>query len=385
MNLIILEIKAHEAGHYTYELNQFCKHVEFLFNSIYILTPFGFKDKWEEVKNCKIINLCNENSKTNNFSIKIVGKLYGYQWEFYKYACKFISDFSFKENIIHIWDVISIFPLWYFLSKIKNLKILNLKSVYREQTAILGSNKLGKIQGMLSKKLLKRIGDKYVVHTGEIFDEAVKIGINPIKIIKIGIGIENSKIYLSKEDARRKLRLPNDIFLILFFGVIREEKGIYELFEHIRNINYSFMLLIVGENKLDKSLEKIALEYGIKDKIILYSQYIPELKLEKYFRACDSVIVCHRDNFKGESGVLLKAIQYQIPIIANTGGNSAKIVESEKIGSVFDISRHNDLIRAISFIKNNRNIIEEKLLSAKKKYSWQRIIPLFQKVYFLNE
>ena len=384
MTLFIIEVKAHNPGHYTRELNQFAKYISNDFDSIFILTPFGFRDRWEEIKNCEIKMLCSKNNDLNKHPFDILSKLYNYQWEFYKNTVKYLSSFQNNTYIIHIWDFISVFPVWYFFRKVKVNKILNLKAIYREQNSLLGIKILGNIQGLLSKKLILNIADKYIVHTTEIFNEAVSIGIKKNKIFKIGIGAENLSVNLNRDKARSKLNISNNFFVILFFGTIRKEKGIYELFEHIKDIKSSFVLLIVGENKLDESISSLIKKYDVKANIILEIKYIPEKELELYFRASDAVVICHRKEFKGESGVLLKALQYQVPIIANLGNNSARIVENEQIGSTFDILLHEDILKAISYIKQNIKQIELNLVASQKKYSWENVIPYFKSIYFSN-
>ncbi|MHB8580992.1 MAG: glycosyltransferase [Ignavibacteriaceae bacterium] len=384
MNLIIIEYKAHYAGHYTQELNQFCRHINEYFPEIIVLTPFGFKDEWSEIKNCKVEKLCHENEKGNPHRSVFLFRIYNYQWEFYKKVFKYVGVLPNNENIIHIWDITSIFPIWYFFRKIKNRKILNLKSVYRERVPLFGMKSLGKIQGLISNKLLLKIADKYIVHTAEIFNEAVKIGIAKEKIYQIGIGVENSSINLNQDDARTQLNLPKEFFILLFFGVVRKEKGIYELFGHIKEIQSDFILYVVGENNLSESVAELVERFKIKTEVIIEPQYIPEHKLEKYFRASDAVIICHNKEFKGESGVLLKALQYQIPIIANLGSNSAKIIETQSIGSVFDISTQGSILKAVSSIQQNKKIIEANLMLTKQEYSWDKLIHSFESIYFFG-
>jgi glycosyltransferase involved in cell wall biosynthesis len=384
MALIIIEYKANYAGHYTQELNQFCRHINEYFPEIIVLTPFGFKDEWNEIKNCKVEKLCYENEKDIPHLSGFFFKIYKYQWEFYKKVFKYVGVLPNNENIIHIWDITSIFPIWYFFRKIKNRKILNLKSVYRERVPLFGMKSLGKIQGRISNKLLLKIADKYIVHTAEIFNEAVEIGIVKEKIYQIGIGVENSSINLNQDEARTQLNLPKEIFIILFFGVVRKEKGIYELFEHIKEIQSDFILYIVGENNLSESVSELVERYKIKIEVIVESHYIPEQKLEKYFRASDAVIICHKKEFKGESGLLLKALQYQIPIIANLGSNSANIVEIKTVGSVFDISKQGSLLQAVSFIQQNKKMINTNLMLSRENYSWEKQIHAFESIYFFG-
>ena len=57
--IVIVEPKAHLAGHFTAELKNFCTSLSSFVNKIIILTPFGFKEILELPDNCSAINLLN--------------------------------------------------------------------------------------------------------------------------------------------------------------------------------------------------------------------------------------------------------------------------------------------------------------------------------------
>ncbi len=205
-DLIIVEMNAHESGHFTNEISQFCQYAADFCSTITILTPFGFKENLKFFENTKVVELCKleNHQKKTNF---VLQKLYGIQWNFFNLVRDYIEKMDNKSAIIHIWDLKSSFPIWYHLRRISNKKILNLKACFREHHSIFGIKSLGLIQGILANKLLKKISDLYVVHTSEIYDEALKLGIGQNKIYKIGIGIENPLRRYTQNESRNLLNL----------------------------------------------------------------------------------------------------------------------------------------------------------------------------------
>ena len=382
MHLIIIEPNAHNPGHYTEELFQFCKHIIKYFEKISVITPFGFKEEWDDISNCEVFKLLNDPISNNSYLERSFHLLYGYQWEFFRCARRFINSLHFREAIVHVWDYKSFFPVWFFLNNCKYQLIINLKTVHREQVAFGGSKFIGNIQGRISKKLISRLGDKYIVHTPTVLTEAIQIGIPKRKIYNVGIGVEENFKALDKLYSRKELNLPIHSFIILFFGVIREEKGIYEILDHIKSIPENIILFIVGENHLANSLDKIINAHKLQNKVITKLLYIPEKELEIYFRASDAVLICHQRKFKGESGVFLKAIQYEIPTIADLESHSAKIIESDKVGALFDMLKPGDILIAIEFIKKNLTNIQYNLTELKKKKSWDVVTLIYNKIYF---
>ena len=192
MHLIIIEPNAHNSGHYTEELFQFCKHIIKYFEKISVITPFGFKEEWDDISNCEVFKLLNDPISNNSYLERSFHLLYGYQWEFFRCARRFINSLHFREAIVHVWDYKSFFPVWFFLNNCKYQLIINLKTVHREQVAFGGSKFIGNIQGRISKKLISRLGDKYIVHTPTVLTEAIQIGIPKRKIYNVGIGVEEN-------------------------------------------------------------------------------------------------------------------------------------------------------------------------------------------------
>ncbi len=382
INLIIVEPKAHQPGHYTDELFQYCSHIIHFVDSVIVLTPFGFRENWKPIDKCEVQKLL-ERTEDHIFDPLIIlqKKIYNYQWEFYKEAKRFIDNTNKENTIIHFWDIISILPLWYFFHKENHKRVLNLKSVYKEQIPFFGSKKLGELQGILSKKLVKTAADKFIVHTDEIFNDAKFIGISEKKISKIGIGIDTNMFGYIKNEIRKELNLPLDEFLLLFFGVIRKEKGIFELIDHVKSSRLDAKIFIVGENHLSTPLEKLINDKGIEDKFILCNKYIIEKDIEKYFRASDAVLICHRKGFKGESGVMLKSIQFEVPVITTSDLSTAKIVKENYIGELFSFQNNEDLNIAIKKIKKEENLIIENLKKIKNKLSWRKRISEFYNLY----
>lgn len=382
MHLVLIEPKAHNPGHYTEELFQFCKHVIKYFDSIVVLTPFGFREEWDEIVNCKVYILCSKLAKDKNNLERNFNPIYGSQWQFFKLVKKFLKNWAFTDTIVHVWDFKSVFPLWFFVNNSKYTLIINLKAVYKVQEAFLGSKFIGNMQGFLSRKLLAKLGDKYVVHTHTVLIEAAQIGIPKSKVYNIGLGVGSDFKALDKLSLRNELNLPTNSFLILFFGVIREEKGIYEILDHINSTPQNISLFIVGESHLDISLEELINRHHLNNKVFSKLTYIPEKELGRYFRVSDAVVICHQRHFKGESGVFLKAIQYEVPVIADIASHSSKVIESDKVGAIFDLLKPGDISNAVKFIEENNNRIKHNLKNLKKRKSWEETVNEYYRLYF---
>ncbi|MEO1627261.1 MAG: glycosyltransferase [Bacteroidota bacterium] len=139
-----------------------------------------------------------------------------------------------------------------------------------------------------------------------------------------------------KASARRFLNIPEGDRVILFFGLIRRYKGLDKLiraFPMIKNGDDNYSLLIVGECYEKISYyEDIIREEGIEDKTTLINQFIDNEKIEPYFKAAD--MVCLPYNSASQSGILMIAYGFNIPVVVNDVGGLSELVVEGKTGTV---------------------------------------------------
>ena len=138
---------------------------------------------------------------------------------------------------------------------------------------------------------------------------------------------------ISKEAARKHLCLPGNEKIILFFGFIRKYKGLDLLLEAMSVLKNSTLqtsnpqepeqvikLLIAGEfyedeKQYHEQIEKL----GIKDQLILRTDFIPDSEVKYYLCAADAVIQPYRN--ATQSGVTPLAYHFEKPmVVTNVGG-----------------------------------------------------------------
>ncbi len=141
---------------------------------------------------------------------------------------------------------------------------------------------------------------------------------------------------VSKEEARNFLKLKQEDKIILFFGFIRNYKGLDLLLKAMSNQkikDLNIKLLVAGEFYEDeKKYKKIIARLGIAKSIILKTQFIEDTEVKYYLCAADCVIQPYKN--ATQSGVTPLAYHFEKPMIVTNVGGLPSLVAHEKVGLI---------------------------------------------------
>ncbi len=181
---------------------------------------------------------------------------------------------------------------------------------------------------------------------------------------------------IDKIEARKQLGLSADGKYVLFFGFIRDYKGLdllIDAFGDLRLQDMGVRLLVAGEFYGDPQpyLNRIR-SLDISDIVILHNDYIPDNKVNLYFRACD--IVAQPYKTATQSGVTQVAFHFECPMLVTNVGGLPEIVPDGKIGYVVNPDAQDIADALVRYYKENK----EKEFTAgvreeKRKYGWDRM------------
>jgi glycosyltransferase involved in cell wall biosynthesis len=119
--------------------------------------------------------------------------------------------------------------------------------------------------------------------------------------------------------------------------------------------------------------------------VISNLRYLPETEVGMHFRACDAGIIASRPEFVGESGVLLRAAEYEIPILASAHGHSGMLVRNEQLGTVFEygnpVSFQTAVQELASTLRNDPCFFKSRMKHFKQSRDWELIIPQYLRLY----
>ncbi len=186
---------------------------------------------------------------------------------------------------------------------------------------------------------------------------------------------------IDKNEARRKLGLPIDAPIILFFGFIRNYKGLDILLRSMALLKSqpdsyrvpNLKLLIAGEFYEDrKQYDDLITELNIADQLLLRTDFINDSDVRYYLSAADFVIQPYRN--ATQSGVTPLAYHFEKPMLVTNVGGLPSLVPDGKVGLVAEPEPESIAQKIQELYALGINHFLPHLRTEKQKYSWQILV-----------
>ncbi len=163
--------------------------------------------------------------------------------------------------------------------------------------------------------------------------------------------------------------------VLLFFGLIREYKGLDILLEAMAHLDSSYTLVVAGEpyGKFDRYQEILDSERlaPFRKNIVLNTDYIPDGEVKKYFSAADVCVLPYRS--ATQSGISSISWNFDVPLITTPVGGLVESIGKAGTGMLTeDISPESvaDAVRKF-FTQGEKEKFVENIHALKKKLSWE--------------
>jgi len=195
---------------------------------------------------------------------------------------------------------------------------------------------------------------------------------------------DNYGALASRAKALSHLKLDANYRYLLFFGFIRDYKGLDILLEAMVNKavkDLPIKLIIAGEyyGKADK-YDTIIEQHQLEDKIISHNTFISSEEVKYYFAAADLVAQPYRT--ATQSGISQLAYHFEKPMIVTNVGGLPEIVEDGKVGYVVDVDKDAVANAILDFFNNNRlEAMTKGVQENKELFSWDKIVEVFEGLY----
>ena len=190
----------------------------------------------------------------------------------------------------------------------------------------------------------------------------------------------------TKQDACRALGLDPEVGYSLFFGIIRDYKGLDILLDAWKIAKDSGhtagrKLIVAGEfyGEEAKYLEHIE-RNGLQDDITLHDRFIKDEDVRHYFSAADVLIQPYKS--ATQSGVTQIAYNFGLPMIVTDVGGLAEIVPDDVVGYVTEVSPKAIANAFVRFYQNgNAARFRTNMTTEKERFSWAAMAEKLEELY----
>lgn len=240
---------------------------------------------------------------------------------------------------------------------------------------------------------LDRFLAKLVLRQGDYFITQSKMDANDLRSIKKDAEpiVTPHPTYnafkisdMSKADARKILNIDEKANIMLFFGFVREYKGLKYMLQAMPAIKKSVPdaeLWIVGDfGDKKESYYNMIDSLGIKDSVKTVEGFVADAEVEKYFAACDLVVLPYVS--ATQSGIVPMAFGFGRPVLVTNVGGLPDVVTDNKTGYVVKSRSHSEISdKAIDFFNNNRaDEFIENIINEEDRFSWDTFVKKLTKL-----
>ena len=182
---------------------------------------------------------------------------------------------------------------------------------------------------------------------------------------------------VSREQARAFLKMDPDEPLVLFFGFIRDYKGLDLLLKAMAAgplKNMGVKLVVAGEFYSDPDkYTDLAEDLELNERVIWKTDFIPNEQVRMYFCAAD--IVAQPYKSATQSGVTQIAYHFEVPMLVTNVGGLPEMVPHGKAGYVVKPEPAEIAAALEQFFRDDEaGSLRQGIREEKKRFSWERLV-----------
>ena len=172
--------------------------------------------------------------------------------------------------------------------------------------------------------------------------------------------------------AQQALGIPSGKKTLLFFGFIRDYKGLDLLIKAMSHLDQSYQLVVAGECYGDFAKYQELIEASpLKDQILLHNHYIGDDQVPSYFCAADACILPYTS--ATQSGIGSIATHFALPILATDVGGLKESIDHGSTGMIIpspDPVEISNTIKAY-FLAGGKQAFAPNIQLQKQGNSWE--------------
>ena len=240
---------------------------------------------------------------------------------------------------------------------------------------------------VLTNYFLKKM-DGVVAQSKSVFNDVFQFTDKiPVKLCPHPM-FDNFGEILSREQAVEMLDLDPKFRYILFFGFIRDYKGLDLLIKAISDTRFNNLdvkIIVAGEFYTNpEPYLKMIKDYKVENKVVLRTDFISDDEVNKYF--CCADIIAQPYKHATQSGVTQIGYHFNKPMLVTNVGGLPEIIPHNIIGYVVEPEEKEISDALIDFFTSNKkSIFEHNILTEKKRFLWSKMTSAVLEVAYKNK
>lgn len=238
---------------------------------------------------------------------------------------------SRPPDIVHLqWSVDPPTDTWW----LSRLRRLGLPIVYTAHNVTPHGGEPTRRAGL---ERLYWLADLVIVHSQANREElcaTFKVPADQVHVVPSGNLDDFRGTVICKAEARRRLGVPLDARVALFFGLIKSYKGLDVLlraFALARPRLPNSKLVVAGQPNMPfEGFQTLIDNLGLHDDILLDLRFVPHTEMKVHFTAADVVVLPYVET--SQSAVLLTAYTFGRPVITTRAGGLPEVVGEGRSG-----------------------------------------------------
>jgi glycosyltransferase involved in cell wall biosynthesis len=193
---------------------------------------------------------------------------------------------------------------------------------------------------------------------------------------------------LTRTAAIEQLNIQNwkDKKILLFFGIIRDYKGLDLMLESLSMLDDSYVLLIAGEcyGSFEK-YDALINHYQISTRVKVINKYIPDEEVKLYFSVADVCMLTYHN--ATQSGITNISFHFEVPVIVTPVGGLTESVKQSLTGWITEEKNAKSISETIQqfFREKKDDVIKNAIEEWNQAHNWTAFTQKMRDFILINQ
>jgi len=226
--------------------------------------------------------------------------------------------------------------------------------------------------------------DGFLVQSDDVKNELKNLIANTTVEKRFHPIYDNYGPHIDKISARQKHDITAK-YLILYFGIVRDYKGLDVLIKATKLLKEkmdNFHVLAVGESYgTSEKYNSLITELEVGDVFTWENRFIPDSEVSTYFSASDVMALPYHS--ASQSGIVQIAYSFNIPVVVTNVGGLPEYVEKGVSGEIVKVNDPAELANCLAkgLINGNFSKMSVGMDAIKSKFTWSNFIEGIESLY----